>query len=205
MKADDKTMEYQILEAAERLFLEQGYTKTTTGQIAKLAGCNQALVHYYYRTKDNLFDRVFEEKIRLIAANILAVDSSGTLFEDKIAKMAGMHFDFLKENPKLPPFIFSELVSNPERLRSLAGKLQQYPKSIFMQLEALLKQEIEKGAIRPISSVDLIFTILSLNVAPFLTMPVLQKAMGLSDADVREMLEHRKEEIIETILARLRK
>ena len=71
MKADDKSMEFQILEAAEKLFLKQGYVKTSIGQIAKLAGCNQALVHYYYRTKDNLFEKIFEEKVGIIVMNIL--------------------------------------------------------------------------------------------------------------------------------------
>lgn len=205
MKEDDKSTEFQILEAAEKLFLEQGYAKTTTGQIAKLAGCNQALVHYYYRTKDNLFEKIFEKKVQLMATNILVLDSTTTAFEEKLAKMVGLHFDFLRQNPKLAPFILNEILTNPERVRSLFEKLHQYPESIFAQLETYLQKEAEKGTIRLVPAVDILFTLVSLNVTPFLIFPTLKKVLNLSDEEVQIMLEHRKQESIETILSRLRK
>ena len=205
MKAEDKNMEFQILEAAEKLFLEQGFAKTSTGQIAKLAGCNQALVHYYYRTKDNLFDKIFEEKIRFIATNFLYIDSTEHSFEKKIEKMIEMHFDFLMQNPKIPAFILNEISSNPDRSQSLIEKLKQYPKSILQQLDSDLKKEVEKGTINQILGVDLLVTIVSLNIAPFLLKPILQKALNLSDKDIEITLEHRKKEIIDTVLSRLKK
>jgi len=205
MKAEDKNMEFKILEAAEKLFLEQGFAKTSTGQIAKLAGCNQALVHYYYRTKDNLFDKIFEEKIRFITSNFLSVDSIGLTLEKKIEKMVGMHFDFLMQNPKIPAFILNEISSNPDRLQSLIEKLQQYPKSVLLQLNSDLEKEVEKGTIRPISGVDLLLTVISLNIAPFLINPILQKALNLSNEDIALALEHRKKETIDIVLSRLKK
>jgi AcrR family transcriptional regulator len=205
MKADDKNMEFQILEAAEKLFLEQGFAKTTTGQIAKLAGCNQALVHYYYRTKDNLFDKVFEEKVRIVVANILTTGATGATLEERITKIIGLHFDFLKQNPRLISFVLNEVSSNPERLQSLIEKLQQYPKPVLAQLDADLKKEIETGNIRPISGLDLLMTIASLNVTPFLMKPVIQMILNLSDDDFDKTMEHRKKEIIDTVLTRLRK
>ncbi len=205
MKAEDKNMEHLILEAAEELFLEQGFAKTTTGQIAKLAGCNQALVHYYYRTKDNLFEKVFEEKVRMIVNNILTVNTSGLPLEEKIAQMVGLHFDFLMQNPKLAPFVFTEIISNPERLQSMAAKLQVYPHAIYAQLDAELKKEIELGNIHPIETIDLIITAASLNVPPFVAFPLLQKAFNLSEETVQETLQRRKSEVINTVIARLRK
>lgn len=205
MKTDNESMEYQILEAAEKLFLEQGYAKTTTGQIAKLAGCNQALVHYYYRTKDNLFDKIFEEKVRLVASKFLTVDSIEMALEEKITNLVNIHFDFLKQNPKLVQFIINEISSNPERLQTLANKLQNYPKVFFEKLDAVLKKEIKKDTIRPISSTDLMLTIVSLNMAPFLIAPILQTIMNLSDKELQEIQEQRKLEVIKTVLARLRK
>ncbi len=205
MKAEDKNTECLILEAAEKLFLEQGLTKTTTGQIAKLAGCNQALVHYYYRTKDNLFDKVFEEKIRLMASNMLTISTTGITLEERVKKMIETHFNFLKQNPKLVAFVLNEINSNPDRLFSLADKLQQYPKSVLLQLESDLNNEIEKGTIRPISAIDLILTIISLNVTLFLFFPIFQKVLNLSDESMQEVIENRKKEIINTIMIRLRK
>ena len=52
-------MENKILEAAQELFLEKGYMATSTVDIAKKVGCNQALVHYYFRTKQNLFKQIY--------------------------------------------------------------------------------------------------------------------------------------------------
>ncbi len=205
MKADDKNMEYQILEAAEKLFLEQGFAKTTTGQIAKLAGCNQALVHYYYRTKDNLFDKIFEEKIKLVVTNLMTVNKSDISIEERIPQMISMHFDFLKQNPNLLMFVLNEITSNPERVHFLVNKLQNYPKSVLDTLDTDLKKEIEKGNIRPITSTDLLLTIVSLNIAPFIILPTLQKALSLPDTAFQDLLEHRKQEVIDTVLARLKK
>ena len=70
--------EAAILEAAEKLFMEQGFASTTTMQIAKRAGCNQALVHYYFRTKDNLFEKIFEEKVRFYRNEFLEYQFRGS-------------------------------------------------------------------------------------------------------------------------------
>ncbi len=96
MKQESENMEQRILEAAEELFMDRGFAGTTMARIAEKAGCNQALVHYYYRTKERLFEQVFEAKISFIAGNILAIDEGAGTFEEKIARMVGAHFDFLE-------------------------------------------------------------------------------------------------------------
>jgi AcrR family transcriptional regulator len=204
MAANETNMEERILNAAEELFLKQSLAKTTTGQIAKLAGCNQALVHYYYRTKENLFDKIFEEKAQLLFTNILKVESPELPFEEKVREMVSAHFDFLRQNPRLIPFVLNEIMLDPVRFHSLVAKFQQYPISVLNQIEPLLKAEIEKGKIRPISAMDLILTVVSLNVTPFLIMPVMQKITGWPETAMDGLLEQRKQEIIETVLARLR-
>lgn len=204
MKEDNKSMEFQILEAAENLFLKQGYVKTSTGQIAKLAGCNQALVHYYYRTKDNLFEKVFEEKIGMIASNILSTGENISNIEERIAQLVSFHFNFLKQNPMLPQFVLNEISSNPDRLQSLVDRLKVHMIPVLTQLEAELEKEIEKGTIRPILATDLLITILSLNIMPFLVKPVLQRAFSIPNGNFEEMLEQRQKEVIETVLSRLR-
>lgn len=204
MNEEEKSTELQILQAAEQLFLERGFAHTTTGQIAKLAGCNQALVHYYYRTKDNLFEKVFEEKVRLMVINLLQEDISEVSFQDKLSRMIGLHFDFLMNNPKLFSFILNELFSNPDRIQSLAEKIKHYPSSIFIKLNISLHEEIKKGNIRPITIDNLILTIVSLNATPFLFAPIFQKAMHLSDKEVSDWLKQRKSENLEMIMSRLK-
>lgn len=205
MKTAEQNMEQRILDAAASLFIEQGFARTTTGQIAELAGCNQALVHYYYRTKDKLFEKVFEEKKDMLVSNLLAIDDTEADWEKRMANIVGAHFDFYRENPGLVPFIFRELLSNPDRIDSLLDKLKQNTSAVFDRLEAELNREVEKGTIRPITLTDLMFTIVSLNIAPFLVMPVLRNRLNLSDEEVPALLDARRQETIDTVLARLRK
>ena len=119
--------------------------------------------------------------------------------------MIEIHFDFLMENAKLVPFVFNEFSSNPDRVRLLFDRLKQYPNSIFTQIENSLREEVGKGTLRPVSGVDFLFTVVSLNVAPFLMKPIFQKVLNTSDEDYQEFLKHRKRETIDTVLARLRK
>lgn len=199
----DESMEERILRAAEELFLTQGFAGTTTGQIARRAGCNQALVHYYYRTKDNLFDRVFEKKATSLFSNLMEVEISEMPFEDKVRGMVGMHFDYLRQNPHLVTFVLEEIRAEPRRLQPIVDKLRRFPENLHRQIEPLLEAEIAAGRIRPVSTVDLMLTVVSLNIAPFFIMPVLRQAGGMSDETVEAIFARRKLEIIETVLARL--
>lgn len=206
MKKDDQNMELKILESAEKLFLEQGFLKTTTGQIAQLAGCNQALVHYYYRTKEQLFERVYEQKIQLLFSNFIAEVETCDSFEESITRMVRMHFRFLKENPMLPSFLLNECLNNPlERMSALKAKLSVLIPTVKRRLEETLDREIAAGNIRPISVLDLLFSIISLNVMPFLVMPLFQNLSDSSCEEMQTLLAHREEETVNLILARLKK
>ena len=108
----EENMEYKILKAAEKLFLEQGFIRTKMAQIAEEAGCNQALVHYYYRTKELLFEKIYEEKIEQMLSNLLITTSSDAPFEEKILNLISVHFEFLKQNPQLPAFSLNEGLNN---------------------------------------------------------------------------------------------
>lgn len=206
MKKDDQNMELKILESAEKLFLEQGFLKTTTGQIAQLAGCNQALVHYYYRTKEQLFERVYEQKIQLLFSNFIAEVETCDSFEESITRMVRMHFRFLKENPMLPSFLLNECLNNPlERMSALKAKLSVLIPTVKRRLEETLNREIAAGNVRPISVLDLLFSIISLNVMPFLVMPLFQTLSDSSREEMQTLLAHREEETVNLILARLKK
>lgn len=79
----EQSMESIILETAERLFLDKGFALTSTTEIAREAGCNQALVHYYFRTKEQLFIRIFEEKIKIFAGAFFSIDEKPGNFPRK--------------------------------------------------------------------------------------------------------------------------
>lgn len=198
-------MEQAILETAERLFLEKGFAATSTTQIAKAVGCNQALVHYYFRTKDNLFNTIFEHKFKLFFQGVFDVKNTvGKSFEEKIRYIIESHFDMLQQNPKMPFLIVSELSRQPEQLKLLRDKLHTLPEQLFVELNEELQREIASGRIREISLIDLLVSAISLNVSLFVMMPVAEKILQFTDEQREFMIAHRRAENVDFVLKSLR-
>jgi len=200
----DITNEQRILDTAEKLFLDRGFALTSTTEIARIVGCNQALVHYYFRTKERLFDAVFEKNAsQLVSAFIQGLEENIS-FEEKIRRKTETIYETLKANPKMPFLFFNELNTNSNRLHLLKEKIGDLPGVLILQMESELKAEIEKGTIRPITALDLMLTILSLNLVLFMASPVLKVITGMSEADFQVLLENRKRENVTVILKSLR-
>ena len=205
MKNEEKNTGQAILKAAEELFLEQGFEQTTTKQIAQRAGCNQALLHYYYRTKDNLFVQIFEEKVKFIATHFLDINLTAQTLEERISQMVELHFGLFRKNPRLVPFLLKEVLSDPVRVAPILDKIKQYMVKIFGKIDEALHEEIEKGAARPVSTLNVILTLVSLDMAPFIIAPVLQRVLDLTDEQLDEQLDKRKPEVVEILLRQIRK
>ena len=194
-------MEMRIREVAQQLFFKQGYAATSTIQIAKEVGCTQALVHYYYRTKENLFRQIFMAQIqaalRVIGQSLMSEDSFDKFIENAIS----MYFDTLIQNPRLPYFVLEELISNPERRKYLCENFVKNPTyaMFYLQFDARLKQEQQAGRISPIDPFDLMITIVSLVVFTFISLPMYQDLLSRTDEQVHEFVLHRKEEVIRIV------
>jgi len=202
---NEQSLEQTILEVAEKLFLEKGFSMTSTTEIAKEVGCNQALVHYYFRTKDNLFNVIFEQKFKLFFQGIFEMKNMGKLkFKDKLKYIIESHFDLLRKNPGIPSLILNELSRRPEQITALREKLYELPEKLIKELNEELRLEIEKGNIREISLIDLIVSMLSLNVALFIMLPVVEKALLWDVAQKEFMISHRRTENVDFILKSLR-
>jgi AcrR family transcriptional regulator len=196
--------EQLILGVAERLFLERGFALTSTTEIARQAGCNQALVHYYFRTKERLFEALFERKAELFFIPLLQPVDPQLSFAEKLRKRLEAHYDTLAENPLLPFLLFSEVTINPSRIEQIQRKLGSQPAELFRELEGDISREIAKGTIRPVSAIDLVLTMISLNVILFLAAPVLRSMTGMGSPGFKEMVESRKRENVVVILGSLR-
>ena len=201
---NEQNMEQSILKAATRLFLEKGFAATTTTEIAKEAGCNQALVHYYYRTKDKLFAAIFESKMKNFITNLLQISEEQIPFEEKLKRKIESHFEIIMEDPKFPLFFFAELSTNPKRLETLKQILGDRPQVIVKQFQDELQHEIESGRIRPISVFDLLMTMVSLNIIGFIAEPIFKMITKISDEEYLKLIEHRKKENVHIILQSLR-
>ena len=193
-------LEQRILEAAERLFLEKGFAMTSTTEIAKEAGCNQGLVHYYYRTKEKLFEEVFSKKAELFFSAFMSVESEELPFAEKLRKVIGVHFDMLMKNPRLPFLLINEFTTNPGRILSVKEKIKNLPESLFAKMNNELKEEIRCGRIREIELVDLMLTIISLNGGLFIAKPILGAITGMGEEEWERMAKRRREENVRIIL-----
>ena len=112
-----------ILQAAEALFLTKGYTNTSTTEIAQKAGCNQALVHYYFRTKENLFQQIFIKKVMSLFAEFMKTRPASMDFTESLRERMGMYFDFIEANKQLPFMVINELAANLERRQAFCEDL----------------------------------------------------------------------------------
>ncbi len=202
---NEQSMEKIILEVAERLFLEKGFAMTSTTEIAKEVGCNQALIHYYYRTKDNLFNVIFEQKFKLFFQEIFGLKDLGEIpFLDKLKYIIESHYDLLMKNPKIPALILNELSRQPDQINTLRDKLRTLPEQLFAALNEELQSEISNGKIREITLFDLLISMLSLNLALFIMMPVVENLLSLNETQKELLIVHRKSENVEFILKSLR-
>ncbi|HOO84105.1 MAG TPA: TetR/AcrR family transcriptional regulator [Prolixibacteraceae bacterium] len=203
MKERDQNMEQLILETAERLFMDKGFALTSTTEIAREAGCNQALVHYYFRTKEKLFESIFERKAQLMLSAILKMDDPSQPFEERLRNLVENHFDIMIKNPKLPFLFLNELLTNPKRLDIMTQKLQTIPMTVMERFADDLQKEIDKGRIRDVSPISILLTVLSLNLTPFIIKPIFQKMTNISEELFLVMIEERKKENIRIIMRSL--
>ena len=202
----NESMELRIREMAQELFFKQGYAATSTTQIAHEVGCTQALVHYYYRTKENLFRQIFLEQIEaalnVISRSLVSEES----FENFLRSAISLYFDTLMQNPRLPYFVLEELVSNPERRKYLRENFVKKPGYImlYMQLDARVKAEQQAGRLAKVDAFDIMMSVASLTVFTFISLPMYQDLLSRTDEQVREFVRHRKEEVTRLVLQGLR-
>ena len=206
MNMNDQHMETRIREVAQELFFKQGYAATSTTQIAREVGCTQALVHYYYRTKENLFRQIFLEQVEAVLNVVGRSLASEMSFDDFIRSAISMYFDALIQNPRLPYFVLEELANNPERRKYLREHFVKKPSYVllYMQLEGRVKAEQQAGRLAKVEPFDIMMSVASLTVFTFISLPMYQDLLSRTDDQVREFVEHRKAEITRLVLQGLR-
>jgi len=179
----DIPMEQAIIEAAERLFLERGFTLTSTTDIAKDVGCNQSLINYYFRSKENLFTSIFEKKALLFFSSLKEPFETGIPFLEKIRILSENHFSILANNSKLAFFILNEVYTNQQRLKDFTDIVNENLGRIFPLLEEELQNEIKEARIKETSLFDILLTMVSLNVGVFLLQPIFANLRPQPDAE----------------------
>ncbi len=191
MTEHDKLTEEKIFESATEIFVERGMDGARMQDIANHAGINKALLHYYYRTKDQLFNAVFEKIAGKMFAKFAPVFSQGLTLEDKIRFFFKEHIAFLQRNPRLPGFILNEINRNPQRMKKLLEKVD--IQQLWWMLEEQHRDELAKYNITVDKIPQIMTTIASISVFPFAARGILEEILKKAGIDFDQYLEERKE------------
>lgn len=206
MEKEKNTTEAKILAAAEEEFMAKGYAGAKTMAIAERAGVTHAMLHYYFRTKDRLFDRVYEEKIRQMGESILAVYAREDLpFVERIREGVSVHFDFIAANPQLPGFVIHEMVADPAKRALFSEKISRLLETVILRFQREADELASCGEIERVDMADLMVDIASLNIFVFVAYPIIEPLVLRGGLTREEFLARKKRENIEVILRRIRK
>jgi TetR/AcrR family transcriptional regulator len=191
MGENDKLTEERIFEAATNVFEEKGMDGSRMQDIANKAGINKALLHYYFRTKDKLFDAVFQKLAGKLFAKFAPVFMENLTLEKKIRFFYREHITFLQENPRLPAFILNEINRNPERIKKILKKIDF--NKLWAMLEEQHKEELHKYHITRESVPQIMTSIAAISVFPFAARGILEGIFENLDVDFDDYIEKRKE------------
>ena len=193
--------EEKILKAAREVFTQKGMHGARMQEIADRAGINKALLHYYYRSKDQLFVAIFQDILKDMIPRLIPIFVAKVPLEVKVYKLADIYIEFLKKNQDLPLFVLYELQQNPERLTSHfnLNKLDH-----FKVIQQQLDEEAAKGNIRPIQLPHFIMNLMAGMVFPFVAKPLFKTILEISQEDFELLMEQRKTEFPKFIMNALK-
>lgn len=205
MNNSELNTEQIILEAAEAEFLEKGYGNAKVMSIAKRAGVSHSMLHYYFRNKETLFQKIFVKKIQKIGTLFNDIFDQHLPLADTIRLFVETQFDFVAENPRLPQFIINEISANKDNRDMLFELLEPKLADISIKLGARLDDEAKKGNIRPVRTFDLLMDIIAMNVSTFVVMPIMQDmSPDKSQEYFERFLSERKKSNVQFVLDALR-
>jgi len=177
--------EEKIKEAARKVFTQKGYAATRTRDIADEAGINLALLNYYFRSKEKLFELVMTEKMSQFFGFIgPAINDEDTTLQNKLESIAEHYVDLLQENPDLPIFVLGAIRSNPGHFIKIIKDTNVLTQSAF------LKQiQKKKPGLNPF---HFLMNLLGMCVFPFIAKPIFETMKLVDEKSFNKMMQERK-------------
>ncbi len=205
----DGDTEQRILDAAHAVFVRRGTAGARMQEIAAEAGVNQALLHYYFRNKEQLARAAFERAGKGFMPAVIQVIASAGELEDKVRRIVQLEIDHLKRAPYLPGYLIGEVTHHPERAAQLIGAVTGLtPPELGPRVLGTLKRQIDArvkaGAMRPIAPESFIVNLMALCVFPFAVRPMMQAMLGFDDKRFDQFLTRRIDDVPAFFLGALR-
>lgn len=199
---DKENTEEKILQAAEKEFIEKGFAGTRMQEIANRAGINKALLHYYFRSKQKLFEMIFKTAFKLFLPKLLGIFARTDIdFEKKIHLFVEAYIDLITANPHIPGFIIHEISRQPSALVNVL----QHVKPDLNPVKQQIQVEIDKGNIRNFKVEHLILNVLSLSVFPIVAAPIATQILCDGNQNAyKSILQERKQHVADFVLTAIR-
>jgi TetR/AcrR family transcriptional regulator len=199
----------RILDAAHAVFVRRGTAGARTQEIAKEAGVNSALLHYYFRTKERLAEAVFQRAAAELMPAVIRVLGSDAELEQKVEQVVDIELRQLLKTPYLPGYILSELAHHPERVRQLFSSATgmtpaDVGRRVFKVLRKQIDTSVKAGRMHPIAPEQFAINLLALCVFPFAARPMVMALVGLDQAGFEQFINRRRKELAPFFLRALR-
>jgi TetR/AcrR family transcriptional regulator len=189
MAGKDGDTEARILDAAHTVFMRSGTAGARMQEIADEAGVNKALLHYYFRTKDQLSQAVFRRAAGEFFPRIFGVLGSALPLEEKVRAVVAQDIDFLSRHPYLPAYLISEVHHHPDRI---IGLMKQFDRLPLETLQAQLDEGAREGRLRPISAQQAVVNLVAMAVFPFVARPIVTALLELGPGGFEALMEERR-------------
>ncbi len=189
-KKDDVSAEEKIKQAARKLFTERGFEAVKTRDIATEAGINLALLNYYFRSKQKLFDIVMMENFHQFIQQLIPVLNDESLsLEETLTILSASYIDMLRSNPNLPFFVMNQMRNEMAVLSPLGGEMSKARNGFIGRITRSMKE----GKITPLHMGHFMMNFMGLVIFPFVAKPILQRVNGISDKEFYALMEERKQ------------
>jgi AcrR family transcriptional regulator len=196
MGAEEAQTEKLIKQKAKILFFQKGFLNATTQEIADEAGVNRALIHYYFRSREQMLETLLDETLLEKRERVRSILTSDLSFRVKIASYIDAVVDYGLTYPYLENFIISETARRPDKIKVFCS-MDRLKSSDLIREQ--LEKEIVNGKIAQMSAEHFMVNLSALCNYPLLAKSVLQTIHGMTDAAYRKFLQERKRIIFRTI------
>lgn len=195
-----KATENVILDAAMKVFTRRGFAGARMEEIAKEAAINRALLHYYFRDKETMFNLIFETRFKEFFSGIARILSSDLPLFEKIRQMISHEIDTLTKHPDIPRFVIMEVANQPERLIQYGQKMGFNPRQLLTNFTQQVDNAIENKEIVSIDSRQLLMNVMSTCIYPFVAKPIIKTMMQMDEHSFASLMESRKKDLYDFIV-----
>lgn len=193
----EQDIERKIIQAAKATFLKKGYRETSMAEIAEEVGLTRPAMHYYFRTKERLFQAALGELLQMVLPKVKGYITADIPLREKISNIVEIYTELLRQTPEIPLFIIKEVNRDFDNMLSIAS--DKFVSDSAHILKKAIQNEAATGRIKNVPIIDIVYTMYGLIVFPVITRP-LGKAIFNTDITDEEFSERWKKNIIDRMM-----